>query len=55
MCIFVGFCPFGNKFLLIQKKKKKKTSSHASLYNLLSDKVAIHADVLGPLMENWVR
>ena len=22
LCIFVGFCPFENKFLLIQKKKK---------------------------------
>ena len=21
-CLFVGLCPFGNKFLIIQKKKK---------------------------------
>ena len=24
--LFVGHCPFGNKFLFIQKKKKKKSS-----------------------------
>ena len=24
VCLFVGFCPFVNKFLSIQKKKKKK-------------------------------
>ena len=29
-----------------------ETSSHASRCNILSDKVAIHFDVLGPLMKN---
>ena len=31
-CVFfVGLCPFGNKFLFIQKKKKKKRLNHLNV------------------------
>ena len=36
-CLFVGLCPFGNKFLIIQKKKISWNAlSHKSFYSNLT-------------------